>query len=166
MERGGRWHAASRSGTARWHPVARRGVHLVALSGIRWCSAAGFGLRGRFGASQKIGWLDSCSAPAQISVRSALVGMDRSAAHSGTRWCSVALENCAPLNAKVESFMSLEGLGATRCHSVAGGARRYAVERVGSRRHAVTPLGGTRWRAVCALAVSYTHLTLPTIYSV
>jgi hypothetical protein len=32
--------AASRSDTARWRSVARRCVHLVALSGIRWRSAA------------------------------------------------------------------------------------------------------------------------------
>ena len=72
VERGGMRQAASRSDTARWRSVARRCVHLVALNGIRWRSAAGVGLRGRFGACQ-IGWLGSCGAPAQISVRSALL---------------------------------------------------------------------------------------------
>ena len=52
VERGGMRQAASRSDTARWRSVARRCVHPVALSGIRWRSAAGVGLRGRFGASQ------------------------------------------------------------------------------------------------------------------
>jgi hypothetical protein len=66
---GTRWNAvASRSDTARWRSVARRCVHLVALSGIRWHSAAGVGLRGRFGASQKpAGW-----ALAALQRRSAL----------------------------------------------------------------------------------------------
>ena len=40
VERGGRRQAASRGDTARWRSVARRCVHLVALSGIRWRSAA------------------------------------------------------------------------------------------------------------------------------
>jgi hypothetical protein len=58
--------------------------------------------------------------------------MARSAAHSGTRWCSVALENCAPLNAKVESFMSLEGLGATRLQVPLSGTRWTALARGGT----------------------------------
>jgi len=67
VERGGRRQAASRSDTARWRSVARKCVHLVALSDIRWRSAAGVGLRGRFGASQ-VGWL----ALAALQRRSAL----------------------------------------------------------------------------------------------
>jgi hypothetical protein len=144
VERGGRRQAASRSDTARWRSVARKCVHLVALSGIRWRSAAGVGLRGRFGASQNR-LAGSCSAPAQISVRSVLAGMARSAAHSGAQWCTVALENWAPLNAKVESFMSLGGLGATRCHSVPLGCRWRSAVRGGTRWHALARSDAAQW---------------------
>ena len=64
---GGMRQAASRGDTAWWRSVARRCVHLVALGSIRWRSAAGVGLRGRFGASQ-VGWL----ALAALQRRSAL----------------------------------------------------------------------------------------------
>jgi len=65
---GGMRQAASRGDTAWWRSVARRCVHLVALGSIRWRSAAGVGLRGRFGASQKsAGW-----ALAALQRRSAL----------------------------------------------------------------------------------------------
>jgi hypothetical protein len=144
VERGGGRQAASRSDTARWRSVARKCVHLVALSDIRWRSAAGVGLRGRFGASQNR-LAGSCSAPAQISVRSVLAGMARSAAHSGARWCTVALENWAPLNAKVESFMSLGGLGATRCHSVPLGCRWRSAVRGGTRWHALARSDAAQW---------------------
>jgi hypothetical protein len=99
---GGRRQAASRSDTARWRSVARRCVplwHSVAFGGARRPALACVAVSAHLG----IGWLGSCSAPAQISVRSALVGMARSAARSGTRWCSVALENWAPLTANVDT---------------------------------------------------------------
>jgi len=94
----------------------------------------------------RIGWLGSCSAPAQISVRSALVGMARSAAHSGAWWCSVVLENWAPLDAQVDTWCCSEASVPLGASVARGGAPRYAVERVG--KGAVCALDGKRWHSV------------------
>ena len=127
---GARWRA---NVCTLWHSVASGGARRPALA----CVAVSAHLKNRLAGS--------CSAPAQISVRSVLAGMARSAAHSGARWCTVALENWAPLNAKVESFMSLGGLGATRCHSVPLGCRWRSAVRGGTRWHALARSDAAQW---------------------
>jgi len=127
----------------------------VALGGRRW-------LAWPFRRISKIGWLGSCSAPAQISVRSALVGVARSAAQSGAWWCAVDLENWAPLNTKVDTWCCSEApvpLGATHCrarwtrrcvHLVAIGGTRWPRPRNSM---TVCALGGIRRHARCSAVV-------------
>jgi hypothetical protein len=71
-----------------------------------------------------------------------LAGMARSAAHSGgARWCSVALENWAPLMQK----LTLGVARRPRCHSVPLGCRWRSAVRGGMRWHALARSDAAQW---------------------